>query len=187
MKYAGVFLLGLFVGAFLIESLDIYRDLIIGTNLKSKKEPVSARSERNNNQSKNAANPVSPPALERSNTLYEGQTPGCNENVVTNHEGHLNCVNIPIGSTVKDSSAAQQHLFLGVVPNVNAGAITTKPGFRGGVTQDWGYTLKDDARQPGSVHLYVVQGCGYYDGEVTTNPNHHNCTTTSIGWTYPQE
>ncbi len=187
MKYAGVFLLGLFIGAFLMETVDVYRDVLIGINLKSNKEASADRSNLKNEQSKNTASQVPSPAQEPFNTLFEGQTPGCNENVVTNHQGHLNCANTPIGFTIKGGPAAQQQLFLGVVPNVNAGAITTKPGFRGGVTQNWGYTLKDDAKIPGSVRLYVVEGCGYYDGEVTTNPNHNNCPTTSIGWTYPQK
>lgn len=118
MKYAGVFLLGLFVGAFLIESLEIYRDLMTKAHLKTEQENSAARADRNN-QSETTTRQVSPAPLpiERFNMLFLGQTPNCNADIVTNHRGHLNCVNTPIGYTIKEGHAAQQHLFLGVVPN----------------------------------------------------------------------
>ena len=123
-----------------------------------------------------------------------GQTPGCNAGIVSNHEGHLNCVNTPIGFTIKEGPAAQQRLFLGILPGVNAGAITTKPSgelsLLGGVrppgTQDYGYTIREDFKLPGSVALFVVVGCGKNDGEVTTNPYHKNCKTIEIGYTLPR-
>jgi hypothetical protein len=134
------------------------------------------------------------PKMERLNPLFVGQTPGCNAGIVSNHEGHLNCVNTPIGFTTKEGPAAEQRLFLGIVPGVNAGVITTKPAggvelALGGVippgTRDYGYTIKEDFKLPESVALYVVIGCGKNDGEVTTNQYHKNCKTIPIGYTLP--
>lgn len=53
LKYGGIFLLGLFVGAFLLETLEIYlrpsyRDLIIRTDLKVEQEFLSSRATRAN-------------------------------------------------------------------------------------------------------------------------------------------
>lgn len=126
------------------------------------------------------------PVVEAFNPLFVGRTPHCNAAIVTNHQGHLNCVNVPIGFTIKSGPAAQQLLYLGVVGNVNAGAITTNERFRGGDTKEWGYTMREERKLPGSVPLYVVVGCGNDDGEVTTNSNHKNCQTNMIGWAYPK-
>jgi hypothetical protein len=53
LKYAGVFLLGLLVGAFLLETLEMYlrpsyRDLIIRTHLKTEQEFLASRAVRDN-------------------------------------------------------------------------------------------------------------------------------------------
>jgi hypothetical protein len=122
---------------------------------------------------------------ERRGPLFVGQTPGVNAGIVSNNQAHLNGVNIPIGYTIGEGPAAQQHLYLGRVQNVNAGQITTKliPGLL--QNADYGFTLKDNFKLPGSVALYVVTGCGGTDGEVTTNPVHKNCSTVPIGYTYP--
>lgn len=53
LKYAGVFLLGLLIGAFLLETLEIYlrpsyRDLIIRTHLKTEQEFLASRAAREN-------------------------------------------------------------------------------------------------------------------------------------------
>jgi hypothetical protein len=53
LKYGSVFLLGLFVGAFLLETLEIYlrpsyRDLIIRTDMKTEQEFLSSRAARAN-------------------------------------------------------------------------------------------------------------------------------------------
>lgn len=129
---------------------------------------------------------TTPPVVEAFNPLFVGLTPNCNAAIVTNHQGHLNCVNAPIGFTIKSGPAAQQLLYLGVVGNVNAGAITTNERFRGGDTKEWGYTMREERKLPGSVPLYVVVGCGNNDGEVTTNAGHKNCQTNPIGWAYPK-
>jgi len=129
--------------------------------------------------------PPPPPTVEKFNTLFVGLTPNCNAAIVTNHQNHLNCTNVPIGYTIKSGPAARQLLYLGVTPNVNAGVITTKSIFRGGATQEWGYTIRGEFPLQGSVPLYVVVGCGDNDGEVTTNPGHKNCSTTPIGFAYP--
>jgi hypothetical protein len=129
--------------------------------------------------------PPPPPAVERLNTLFVGQTPNCNAAIVTNHQNHLNCTNTALGYTIKNSAAAQQLLYLGVTGNVNAGVITTKSNFKGGATQEWGYTIRESYKLSGSAPLYVVVGCSENDGEVTTNPTHKNCPTTPIGWAYP--
>lgn len=131
--------------------------------------------------------PAPPPAPtpEKANTLFVGQTLNCNAAIVTNHQGHLNCVNTPLGYTIKAGPAAMQMLYLGIDPNVNAGVISVKPSFRGGRTQDWGYTIRQQYKLPGSAQIFAVVGCGANDGEVTTNANHKNCPTTPIGWIYP--
>jgi len=53
LKYAGIFFLGLIIGAFLLESLEIhlrpsYRDLIIRTHLKTEQEFLAQRAAREN-------------------------------------------------------------------------------------------------------------------------------------------
>jgi hypothetical protein len=53
LKYAGVFLLGLLVGAFLLETLEIYlrpsyRDLIVRVHLKTEQDFLAARATREN-------------------------------------------------------------------------------------------------------------------------------------------
>jgi len=53
LKYTGVFLLGLFIGAFLLETLEIYlrpsyRDLIIRTHLKTEQAFLASRAAREN-------------------------------------------------------------------------------------------------------------------------------------------
>lgn len=129
--------------------------------------------------------PPPPPAPVKLNPLYVGQTPGCNAAIVTNHQNHLSCVNIPLGYTVSTSNSSQQLLYLGVEPFKNAGVVTTKITFHGGQTQEYGWTIRDDSKLPNSQPLFAVVGCGVNDGEVTTNPHHKNCTTVPIGWAYP--
>lgn len=53
LKYFGVFLLGLIIGAFLIESLEVYlrpsyRDLVLKNHLKTEQEFLAMRATRNN-------------------------------------------------------------------------------------------------------------------------------------------
>jgi hypothetical protein len=134
--------------------------------------------------------PPSPPLvptlkLEKLNPLYVGATPNCNAAIVTSHQNHLNCTNLPLGYTIKNGEAAQQLLYLGNQANVNAGVVTTKVNFKGGTTTEWGYTIRDSYKVNASVLLYVVVGCGDNDGEVTSNSNHKNCPTTPIGYAHP--
>lgn len=133
--------------------------------------------------------PPPPPSpvqkIEKLNTLYVGQTPNCNAAIVTNHQNHLNCTNVPLGYTIKKGDAAQHLLYLGNQANINAGVITTKINFKGGSTIEWGYTIRDAFKVNGSVPLYLVTGCDVNDGEVTSNPTHKNCPTVPIGYAYP--
>ncbi len=53
LRYSGVFLLGIIVGAFIIESLEVYvrpsyRDIILRTHLKTEQEFLASRSAREN-------------------------------------------------------------------------------------------------------------------------------------------
>lgn len=129
--------------------------------------------------------PIKPVVPEKYKPLFVGQTPNCNAAIITSHQNHLNCVNIPYGYTVNATEVAQQNLYLGVEPNKNAGVVTTKANFHGGQTTDYGWTIRDQYKMEGSKQLFVVVGCGANDGEVTNNPTHKNCPTAPIGWAYP--
>ncbi len=122
------------------------------------------------------------------NVLYEGRTASKNAGTVGSHAGHLGGINKFIGYTVRENGKdvnVHTKLYEGQAGE-NAGYISTKSDFRNGYTVEWGYTVQNERK--GTTQLFVVKGCGIHDGEVTTNPNHFNCDTTSpIGWTYLPE
>jgi pimeloyl-ACP methyl ester carboxylesterase len=116
--------------------------------------------------------------------LFVGLSPGVNEGIVSNSDGFLARTNKPIGYTVFSSQSSAWHLYVGSKAGVNAGYISVQSGFRDGPTQDAGYTLKTPSSNQ-SVQLFMVRGCGPFDGEVTTNSTHRGCPTESIGWLLP--
>lgn len=80
----------------------------------------------------------------------------------------------------------QSALFDGLSPACNEGIVAGgQSHLNCGVTQQWGYTVKEAFKAVGSVPLYVVVGCGNNGGEVTPNPGHKHCPTVQIGRTYP--
>lgn len=134
--------------------------------------------------------PTPAPIIKVKTPIYVGVTPGCNAGIAALNDFHLNCTNLPIGNLIEEGPASNQKLYVGITPNVNAGVITTKPNFKGGATIEIGFTVKDAFKQPNSIPLYVVAGCGNNDGEVTTTPWHKHCNVAPnsvipIGSTYP--
>ncbi|GJD93948.1 hypothetical protein OCOJLMKI_1146 [Methylobacterium iners] len=75
-------------------------------------------------------------------------------------------------------------LFVGIEPNCNSGIITTDAKFGGCATAPIGWTLARRSA-PGDLPIYVSTADGPSAGVVTSNPDHRDAPTRSIGFLLP--
>lgn len=122
---------------------------------------------------------------ERDTILYltRSTQPECPTGMVSTGHGHMNCEATPIGFTVKPGrSQILTPLYVGVVPGVNSGMVTTDPRLNEGETRPIGSTTTQ-AYGGNQLYVGIRQGCN--QGIVSGTANLNGCETAPIGWTAP--